>query len=110
MISFVYSFSANANEARGCRIKSKEGKCCWQNNNGCCQPPKPNQMCTMAITYCCKTKKYNESLTNINTSYSCQHCAMNRQYKFKTGEKKTKWRIASGHCMTNANDKLPDEL
>ena len=71
MISFVYSFSANANEARGCRIKSKEGRCCWQNNNGCCEPPKPDQMCTMALTYCCKTKKYNEE-TNTYT-YTYEH-------------------------------------
>ncbi len=57
-----------------------------------------------------QTKNYSESLTNINTSYTCKHCAMNRQYRFKDGVKKTQWRIASGHCMTTPSDKLPDEI
>lgn len=56
-----------------------------------------------------KTKSYNESLANINTGYSCKHCALNRQYKFNKNEKKVEWRIASGHCMTKPTDKLPDE-
>jgi hypothetical protein len=63
--SYVATYSLNADEARGCRIKEKEGKCCWTNNNGCCAPPKEGQVCTMAIRECCKIKKYDEE----NNSY-----------------------------------------
>ena len=56
-----------------------------------------------------KTSNYNESLNTINTGYSCAHSALNTQYKFQGGEKKTKWRIEAGHCMVHPSDKLPDE-
>ena len=56
-----------------------------------------------------KTSNYNESLNTINTGYSCAHSALNTPYRFQGNEKKTAWRIASGHCMKNAGDKLPDE-
>ena len=62
-------YFANADEARGCRIKQREGKCCWENNNGCCAPPKPDQICTMAITTCCKTKTYDEETNNYKYTY-----------------------------------------
>ena len=65
LLSYVVSYSLNADEARGCRIKEKEGKCCWTNNDGCCAPPKEGQVCTMAIRECCKIKKYDEE----NNSY-----------------------------------------
>lgn len=69
LISFVISYSANANEARGCRIEEKEGRCCWTNNNGCCAPPKPGQMCTMALRNCCKIKKYDEETKTYTYTY-----------------------------------------
>ena len=57
-----------------------------------------------------KTKNYNSSLNTINTGYSCKSSALHKKYKFSGNNKKVKWRIASGHCMTNENDKLPDEM
>ena len=69
LVAFVTSFAANANEARGCRIKEREGKCCWQNNNGCCAPPKPDQVCTEAITECCKIKTYDEETNTYTYKY-----------------------------------------
>ena len=62
-------YFANADEARGCRIKQREGKCCWENNNGCCAPPKADQICTMAITTCCKTKTYDEETNTYKYTY-----------------------------------------
>ena len=70
LLSFVTPYSANANEARGCRIKEKEGKCCWLNNNGCCAPIKPGQMCTMALTNCCKIKTYDEETNTYKYTYT----------------------------------------
>ena len=72
LISFVTSYSRNANEARGCRIVEKEGKCCWENNNGCCAPPKPDQICTMGITKCCKIKTYDEETNTYKYSYELE--------------------------------------
>lgn len=57
-----------------------------------------------------KVRVYNQSLNTIDTGYSCASSALNKPYKFQGSEKKTKWRIASGHCMKNSSDKLPDEI
>ena len=69
LLSNVTSYSLNTNEARGCRIKEREGKCCWMNNNGCCAPPKPGQVCTMAVKECCKIKKYDEDTDSYLYTY-----------------------------------------
>ena len=70
LISFVVSYSLNKDEARGCRIREKEGKCCWENNNGCCAPHSPDTICTQAITICCKTKTYDEETKTYKYTYS----------------------------------------
>ena len=69
LYSFVTSAAVKADETRGCTIVDHEGTCCWLNNNGCCAPPKPNQFCTMALTYCCKTKKYDEKTKTYFYTY-----------------------------------------
>ena len=70
LLSLVITQTINENELRGCQIKEKEGRCCWLNRNGCCRPPKPNQMCTMAFKYCCKTKTFNEETQQYVYSYN----------------------------------------
>ena len=40
---------------RSCKLGDNDS-CCWLNRNGCCQPPKIGQMCTQALTTCCKRK------------------------------------------------------
>ena len=60
----------NSDATRGCTIPEKEGKCCWMNNNGCCKPPAPNQMCTQAFRKCCKTKTYNEATGTYTYTYN----------------------------------------
>ena len=41
--------------ARNCQLDDKDS-CCWVNRNGCCKPPTKGQMCTQALTTCCKRK------------------------------------------------------
>ena len=50
----------NQDETYGCIIPERKSKCCWRNSNGCCSPPLPERMCSMAFTDCCKTKVYDE--------------------------------------------------
>ena len=62
--------------SHGCTIPDGASQCCWVNSNGCCKPS-PGQMCTMAITNCCKHKvvqpdgtvtyTYTHSYGNIGT-------------------------------------------
>ena len=58
-----------SNETHGCIIKEKIGKCCWENNNGCCKPGF-NQICTQAFRTCCKTKYYDEETGTYVYEYS----------------------------------------
>ena len=46
----------------GCTIPEGGSQCCWTNSNGCCNPT-PGQICTMAITTCCKHKVVNSDGT-----------------------------------------------
>ena len=55
-----------SDENIGCTIPNGASKCCWVNSNGCCKPS-PGQMCTMAITTCCKTKVVEEDGTATYT-------------------------------------------
>ena len=55
-------FNLKGEFAHGCEIPDGESKCCWVNSNGCCNPA-PGQMCTMAITTCCKHKVVQEDGT-----------------------------------------------
>jgi len=77
----------------------------WMRNG---EPAYIDVLCPCASSK--KVRVYNQSLNTIDTGYSCASSALNKPYKFQGNEKKIKWRIASGHCMTNANDKLPDEI
>ena len=75
ILALVFSKTIDINdttldETRGCTIKEKEGRCCWLNNNGCCQPPKPGQMCTMALKTCCKTKTYDKETDTYTYTYN----------------------------------------
>ena len=72
ILTLVYSQIENSSidEIRGCVINEKEGKCCWRNNNGCCEPPKKGQMCTMAFRTCCKTKTYDETTGTFKYTYN----------------------------------------
>ena len=54
----------------GCTIPEGETKCCWLNSNGCCQPPKRRQMCTMALKTCCKTKVFDEETQSFKYVYN----------------------------------------
>ena len=56
----------------GCSIPPGETKCCWMNRNGCCQAPKKGQMCTMAITRCCKTKVFDGNTKSYKFIYNKQ--------------------------------------
>ena len=60
----------NDEDTYGCIIPEGEFKCCWRNNNGCCQPPSPEQICTMVFTDCCKTKVYEGKNGTYNYEYS----------------------------------------
>ena len=74
ILALVFSIKietlVDVDATHGCEIKEKEGKCCWTNNNGCCKPFPLNQICTMAIRTCCKTKTYNEATGKYSYSYN----------------------------------------
>ena len=53
----------------GCVIPEGEHKCCWVNRNGCCKPG-INQICTQAITNCCKMRVYDEETGTYKYEYS----------------------------------------
>ena len=54
----------------GCVIEENEEQCCWMNNNGCCEPPSsPDQMCTQALTLCCKTRVFDEKTQTFRYKY-----------------------------------------
>ena len=71
---FAFSLLAKIDEETyGCKLpKAGEGKdqCCWVNSNGCCEPPKSNQACTMVITTCCKKRVVNELTGEVTYVYS----------------------------------------
>ena len=71
LLSLVFSQNNNptVNELHGCIIKEQEGECCWMNNNGCCQPYTPGQICTQAFRKCCKIKKYDEETQTYTYTY-----------------------------------------
>ena len=52
----------------GCVIPEGEHKCCWVNRNGCCKPG-INQICTQAITNCCKMRVYDEETGTYKYEY-----------------------------------------
>ena len=56
--------------SHGWSIPHEGTKCCWLNSNGCCQPPKRGQMCTMALRACCKTKVYDEKTKTYKIVYN----------------------------------------
>ena len=58
----------------------------------------------------CKATTRKNQTTNTNVVGSCNHSLFNTGYRFKSGRKRSKWRIDNGHCMVNATDKLPDEV
>ena len=55
LVSAKFNLKGNTELGHGCTIPDGASQCCWVNSNGCCKPA-PGQMCTMAITTCCKTK------------------------------------------------------
>ena len=55
--------------SHGCVIPEGQHKCCWVNNNGCCAPGF-NQICTQAITTCCKMRVYDEETGTYKYEYS----------------------------------------
>ena len=65
----AYQIKADDDETRGCLIQKEEIYCCWENNNGCCAPPEPEQICTQAFTECCKIKTYDEESNTYKYKY-----------------------------------------
>ena len=67
------SSQKSEDESHGCIIKEGEDKCCWENNNGCCEPITTNNIaCIQVITNCCKTKYYDEETKTYKYQYSAE--------------------------------------
>lgn len=66
----------------------------------------------------CKSgdRKTNQSSNTNISSMTCEHSLFHNRYKFKPYNpnsdviKRSLWRVRYGHCMTNVNDLLPDEV
>ena len=58
-------------ESHGCIIKEGEDKCCWTNSNSCSFPINGQLIaCPEVITYCCKTKYFDEEIRTYKYEYS----------------------------------------
>jgi murein DD-endopeptidase MepM/ murein hydrolase activator NlpD len=47
--------------------------------------------------------------TETGIGLGCAHSLFNANYKFKSGSKRSDWRISHNHCMTTRDTLLPDE-
>ena len=72
LLSLVFTQTLKEEEldesTHGCVIPEGQHKCCWVNNNGCCAPGF-NQICTQAITTCCKMRVYDEETGTYKYEY-----------------------------------------
>ena len=69
LIALAFAQIENSEDNHGCILLEGQEKCCWVNNNGCCKPG-IKQICTMAITTCCKTKVYDEATGTYKYEYN----------------------------------------
>ena len=67
LILLIFAFADD--EKYGCEIPKGKNHCCWLNPNGCCEPPKPDEWCTSALTDCCKMKRVNQETGEITYYY-----------------------------------------